>query len=351
MRLETPVMYFYPSDNFDSLIDVDVRFSGGWITQFYPAADVEAFGMDEDGYGPLKAGPYGTIRWAAVALTRGTELPATGAAVWTTPRLDEAATVEAHGEHEKFLFYRGVSRIDAPLHVVRSEREFTITKRENDTQDLWLVDVRDDGAAAFRAVHPFNQAPGFVVKTATTFDPSEYSHDAVPELKSQMRAALIAAGLFANEADALLFTWSEAYFKHAGLRLFFLVPPKWTDEALQLRIRLTRGRAPDTVTPLQITRVMVGRIELVTPEQVDLLARMSALAPRGAEVANDEKWQPVYALYQRLGRFRNALLLFEQHRNARPALAAFIERYHLQAYTPTGNFEFHRRVIKAGSIR
>src|SRR6186713_3161902 len=38
MRLETPVLYFYPPKSWKAgqPIDVSVRFRGGWLTEFYP---------------------------------------------------------------------------------------------------------------------------------------------------------------------------------------------------------------------------------------------------------------------------------------------------------------------------
>src|SRR5690349_12965533 len=41
MRLETPVIYFHPPSaaKFDSPVDVTVRFRGGIINEFYPAAN------------------------------------------------------------------------------------------------------------------------------------------------------------------------------------------------------------------------------------------------------------------------------------------------------------------------
>ena len=40
LRLETPVLYFYPQSSFDRerTIDVSASFVGGWLTEFYPHA-------------------------------------------------------------------------------------------------------------------------------------------------------------------------------------------------------------------------------------------------------------------------------------------------------------------------
>src|SRR5207244_555293 len=47
MRLETPVIYFHPPRDarLPLAVDVDVRFRGGWLTQFYPDAKVSADGL------------------------------------------------------------------------------------------------------------------------------------------------------------------------------------------------------------------------------------------------------------------------------------------------------------------
>lgn len=49
------------------------------------------------------------------------------------------------------------------------------------------------------------------------------------------------------------------------------------------------------------------------------------------------------------GQFRNALLLDEQHRRPTPVLAAFIQRFHLEAYTPPTILE--QEALKARSTR
>src|SRR5687767_5993456 len=43
LRLETPVLYFYPQTEFDRERSFDVRasFVGGWLTEFYPWAAAE----------------------------------------------------------------------------------------------------------------------------------------------------------------------------------------------------------------------------------------------------------------------------------------------------------------------
>jgi hypothetical protein len=138
------------------------------------------------------------------------------------------------------------------------------------------------------------------------------------------------------------------------LRVFFLVPRAWTDFHLPLQISLS---AP-------VNRVMVGRIELVTPGQRERLQEMARFTPlqiqqefgkmstnflASAAVSGSE-WQqlaegrkrladviPVprtYQTYLDLGRFRNALVLDQAKRDPTAGLTNFIAAYHLQAYQP-----------------
>src|SRR5207247_2643045 len=124
------------------------------------------------------------------------------------------------------------------------------------------------GACAFRSLDPATlsgDSEKVLRSTPETFEEREFGAANLAQLRSLMRQALVEDGLFADEADALLNTWELSYFKSAGLRLFFIVPRAWTDLYLPLR---NSARA-------QVQRVMVGRIELVTPGQRELLQKIA----------------------------------------------------------------------------
>ena len=334
MRLETPVVYFYPNEEFSSRLNVDVRFREGWLTQFFPDAAVSALGLRPDGTGLVMG--YGHLGWNGITLSASDEGPATNSLVWKTPRQVDAATVEVSGEHEKFLFYRGVGHVEAPVRVVRKEQEFMMTRerpgeRPDEISQLWLADIREDGSAAVRVVEPFTKETAFLVRTSSSFAPEEYSPDAIKNLKAAMREALLEAGLFEKEADAMLNTWQASYFQTPGLRVFFLVPPRWTGSTLPFR--LSEHRKDPKQPPAfeaKVIRVMIGRIEIVTPYQRELLGQISA---PGSDLSDDE-WKQRFATYQRLGRFRNALVLDEQKRHPGSGVDQFIERFRLQGYNP-----------------
>ena len=193
---------------------------------------------------------------------------------------------------------------------------------------------RPDGTCAFRSLSPITLGPQAsrageapLLSTPAEFGSGEYSATRVSALRREMHRALEAEGLFADEADALLNTWELSYFKSPGLRLFFMVPRAWTDNYLPL----------DVSVPCEIKRAMVGRLELVTPEQRALLTQL-ALAPVPTKpwVKFELKGNvPVVygtmpTAYHDLGRFRNALLLDEEATHPTKSLEAFIQLNRLE---------------------
>src|SRR5205823_5783828 len=88
--------------------------------------------------------------------------------------------------------------------------------------------------------------------------------------------------------------------------------------------------------PAQITRVMVGRVELVGPRERALLKTIAKGPTSDSQwmrpgQANLLKPPDDYQAYQNLGRFRDALLLDEQSRRPAKSLKQFIANYGLHA--------------------
>ena len=53
-------------------------------------------------------------------------------------------------------------------------------------------------------------------------------------------------------------TWTSSYFQTEGIRVLFVLPQSWTDRFIPMTV------VPE---PKQVVRVMVGRVELMTPER------------------------------------------------------------------------------------
>ncbi len=81
---------------------------------------------------------------------------------------------------------------------------------------------------------------------------------AVTDAGNHLRQAMVAAGIFTDEANALLDTWESSYFSvERGLKVFWIVPRAETDSILPLTL---------SPAPQKLTRVSVGRSEILTPE-------------------------------------------------------------------------------------
>ena len=222
---------------------------------------------------------------------------------------------------------------------------------------MWLVDIRPDGKIAFRSLPQValdHNSKKILTHTAADFPSSAFSSGNLEKLKTSLLEALISDGLFVDEAQALLNTWELSYFKSTGLRVFFIVPRAWTDFYLPLEIS----------QPAEINRVMVGRIELVTPDQrlsLQKIARYSAseITEQAGQFNTNfinhynaiiQEWNQLvagkkslssfvsvpktYQTYLDLGRFRNALILDEAKNHVTEGLTNFIAMYRLQAYQP-----------------
>jgi hypothetical protein len=280
MRLETPVIYFHPPAGSSTVrpFDVNVSFRGGVLNEFYPTAKASiALDMDRidtkmragvltlwDGY-VLNNYVVGALRWSGVSLKETVPLPRTTSRVWLAPRAVRSAGVALpSGEGERYLFYRGVAHLDAlvqtelmsssvrlraPQHLVwMRDSSMTIPR-------LWLVDVRADGRAAFserEALVIAKDAESRELGTLPLFAGADYSATGIANLRQSMKKGLMSAGLFDDEAEAMLETWRDSYFNAPGLRLLYLVPNAWTSYFLPLRIS----------APNELTRVLVGRIDL-----------------------------------------------------------------------------------------
>ena len=354
MRMETPIIYFYPPGGEELTLDVSVQFRKGWLSEWYPAAKNVSPGYP----GRLGLGPAGSLTWKGLEVGVEAELPRTDEHVWLAPRVEGAATVRmpAENEAENYLFYRGVAQLQAPLRVVSDVEGSKLRLLANVPSalsdgarfdHLWLADIRPDGAVAFRTLDAIDVKAGGrgeVARTELGFDEEEYASANLAKLRRSMHAAITSAGLFEAEATAMLDTWELSYFKSPGMRLFFLLPEAWTD--FQLPLKLSH--------PAEITRVMIGRVELMTPSQERLVAQIAAGPPsdrtwleKGLEKLPEEEFEAIwrdlqsgaqsvtevdeievpadYRAYLQLGRFRDAIVL--QRADRSPRIRKFTETY------------------------
>ena len=293
VRMETPVMYFYSPREVSA--HVKVQFPYGVITEWYPNGDNVVYEskklMDQMGaplrsrlysedaiyetrrlLGPLANGLdpllvrlspslngidtslrnlMGSIGWTDVKVQPGA---AANFPVENRPsryyaaRGTDAAPITAGGQHEKFLFYRGVGRFQVPLSVrVSDGGKIVVENRSRESVPSVILFENRDGRIGYRIADD--------IEAHLTFDAPALV-GSFPQLRRALETELIRQGLFPKEAQAMVETWRDSWFEE-GSRLIYIVPSSAVDAILPLQVE---------PAPSQTVRVFVGRIELITPQ-------------------------------------------------------------------------------------
>jgi hypothetical protein len=290
VRMETPVLYFYSPQ--ETTVAVDVSFCKGLITEWYPRANSANSGLTSKDFTLYNMKNPGAISWNSVHIDphAAGDFPTDNSQNhYYAARQTSSAPIElsasAGTQREKFLFYRGVAAFPPPLNATLSA-DNTVTLQNHSS-----------GFASFRGSdlqvrHSFSVRTGLQPLTnLLPASPEEGIADEIPNvilferrgellgyrvlgplqdeaalappsldgsldsLYSTLEGALIAQGLFPDEAHAMLETWKNSWFEE-GSRLIYIVPRPFVDSVLPLHIN---------PTPANTTRVFVGRLELITP--------------------------------------------------------------------------------------
>jgi hypothetical protein len=270
-KLETPVLYFYAAE--PTTVRVSVTFPQGIVSEWYP--DAASFSPP---VGELTAMAGGTMDWEAQLVPgRASYLPVDDTSIWAPARRVASTPVHIGDEAEPFIFYRGLGRFDLPVRVVQADLDHLVLANQSD-QDIaaaFLIRLHDgvaavDALGALRAGAQIDLMPS----------PKELDIDTyVAEAQSLLRDALVGTGLHADEAQAMVDTWTQSYFRTEGMRILYLVPRAWADELLPMTIE---------PQPAELVRTLVGRIEVVTrTEEIDLAAEVEAAAAGQGQVDLD----------------------------------------------------------------
>jgi hypothetical protein len=296
-KMETPVMYFHSAT--PRRVRVRVDFMHGLVSQWYPVCDL--LGPPE---GARDAAPLDVskiersfLQWDVDVRPEGESAPderpdVAGGNPWAFARdvraswlrtLPRKAPREGPVEAERYLFYRGIGNFRTPL-AVNSEPDgaYVLTNSGDAAIDSPIVmEVKGDKG---RMTVAESVAAGGRCKAqlhgGEWWGPID---DVEEKLKAFVAQRLVAAGLRDDEARAMVRTWSRSWFKSQGARVLWVLPRAQTDALLPLYI----DPKPD-----EIVRVLVGRTEVITPEQeaedyaalADVASGDRERAPRGAAV-------------------------------------------------------------------
>jgi hypothetical protein len=239
-RMETPVLYFYTDR--ETKVSVKVDLPQGQITEWYPQARAGVISNQ------------GIIVWDNVTIRPRTQaaFPQDNSRSHYYParETDAAPLLVTNGdklEHEKFLFYRGFGNFDLPVSTRLAYGQVRVRNTESAEIARVIVFENRNGKIGWRSFGPLQAAVS--LERPTLGQPIE-------ALQCELESALVAEGLYAKEAAAMVKTWRDSWFE-PGLRVFYILPRQTTDRILPIRL---------DPQPTELVRVMVGRAEIITPE-------------------------------------------------------------------------------------
>ncbi|HTA43529.1 MAG TPA: hypothetical protein VK789_13835 [Bryobacteraceae bacterium] len=234
VRMETPVLYFYSSHDVDA--SVKVSFPNGEITEWFPQATWRD----------------GAIAWNSIQVRPGSapEFPVESApSRYYAARATDATPLSLGDQHEKFLFYRGVATIPVPLSArVADDGRIIVGNTGKDSVPTVFLFENRGGEIGYRNAGK--------VDTGATLERPVLDEGSSSQLKADLEGALMDQGLYPKEAAAMVDTWRDSWFEE-GSRLIYILPEGAVNAMLPIEIN---------PSPARISRVFVGRIELITPQ-------------------------------------------------------------------------------------
>ena len=251
VRMETPVLYFY--DSHEESVSVSVNFAKGLITEWYPRASRVGPTTNPADWSLFQGHSDGSIAWDTVTISPSlrAEFPRQPQdSHYYAARMTSATPLRvktpAGEQHEKFLFYRGVSTFRVPVSAkLTADGKVQIENTaEEEIPNAILFERRGD-KVGYRV--------GGSVTKGIPLDPPELTGN-VDDLGRDLVGMLVKQGLYVDDAQAMVETWRGSWFEE-GSRLIYIVPDKFVNGILPLSIH---------PAPAQIARVFVGRLELVT---------------------------------------------------------------------------------------
>jgi len=296
-KMETPVIYFYSDE--PRTLSVRVNMPRGVLTQWYPAVKAFAPPIYNATHGPLLVmDPVSDVDYVyntPACQEKYTAPPTAGVLDWgnvqilardAAPRLPDAPldrstwsyarqvaanavrvqnpsrrvspeSVLMEPQDERFLFYRGLGRFQAPLRATSALDVVRLQElAEPITSPVWLLNVTADRGVYVRLERG---EAGFESRLPDVGSAQPMAAF-VDALANELTGALGATGLYHDEALAMVNTWRAQWFSTPGVRVLYFAPDAWLERELPLTI------AP---APAAIERVMVMRMELLTPSQED----------------------------------------------------------------------------------
>lgn len=308
IRMETPVLYFYPRGPMD--VRVSASFPSGQITEVFPPAALIPSqtgrttwrgqllppNAPEKRLVPTAKGANG-LHYAAAREVPDAWLYSQMPPNHEEPKDAKGNTIPSPIDH--FIFYRGAGHIgNFPLRAVEQETSGTYQLANSHHQaipKLFALRV-SDGMSSWTTIDQLEPMKFDSKKKVTlnlhtlTFPQEEKATTlAAGEIREAMITALHQEGLTLAEAKAMVATWDNLWFTEPGIRILAVLPQSFADEMVPLQI---------SPTPKILERVFVARLEILSRAKEASLVKI--LNPAG-NLDEDEAARELASL--KLGRY------------------------------------------------
>jgi hypothetical protein len=280
VKMETPVIYLY--SDVEREVRIGVRFPGGILTTWYPQVRRMApvAGAEPP---PLRDGllDWGTVKVLAPGLGRGGLRAVAPDDPWAFARVPEANVLRVCGtgpgledsEAEGYLFYRGLGRFDLPMHVAVEEGRVVLRCLDLDPGAEARV-VRVEGRRVRTGLLRPEEGTKGLVRSASL---ESLETVEAGDLAATLVADYAARGLTQAEAGAMVRTWGRSWLEAPGTRVLVPLPRRAVDAVLPLEVQ---------PAPRETVRVLVARLDILTPDEerrAEETARTAADAAEAAE--------------------------------------------------------------------
>lgn len=264
-KMETPVIYFY-ADKAMPRVSVNVKFPDGVLTETFPGP-TKTFPSKND---KAVIGNGNTTFTIDILDKRALEVFPTVPAgnIYGHARNVAANIVKRGSEVERFIFYRGLGRFQPRISILSNKGNLTFqASAAAAPKAAFLVYVSPTGDAQMLEVTGFggriSEVKSATINELRTIGSTAKGIMSGVNMRLSLENSLVTAGLFSDEAKAMVDTWESGYFKVPGTRFLYILPSAEVDQLLPLTIM----PKPDS-----ITRVFVGRIEvLLDTDEIEIM--------------------------------------------------------------------------------
>lgn len=259
--VEKPILYFYTPTPQPMKLNVQVRAPQGLFTQYYPLPT----SIRPTFYGSTPSYGNARLAWAVELNPKTSSLPSVepNHPWWHIARDVDAAPLVVNNEHEKFLFYRGVTRSEPEIRITGDEAkgiyELHNTSHSTITHAI-LMRVNEKGGTYCLVRKLARQE-----KVSVDLNSAQPDFTDAQSAQDHFQEYLQWRGLYPKEATGLTKIWGKMFFAQPGIRLLYVMPDAHAAAMLTLAI---------SPQPAHTARTLIVQVEC---ETVDMRKRIEKL--------------------------------------------------------------------------